>query len=190
MAEAVPGSVPGSDSLPVWAVFDREQALVSAVVDVRGRGLDIVDIYSPYAVHGLEHAAGFRRSRMHFVAFVFGSLGVLCALALQYWTTAISWPINVGNKPWNSWPAFIPVTFEMTVLFAGVGSVLVFLALSRLWPGRKAKLPFVGLTDDRFALGVMPGADAPQAQELEQLLRDHGAIATVIGTPPRPEETP
>ena len=184
MTKAVPGSVP----VPVWAVFDREQALLSAVVDIRHRGLDIVDIFSPYAVHGLEHAAGFKRSRMHRVAFVFGSLGVLCALALQYWTTAISWPINVGNKPWNSWPAFIPVTFEMTVLFAGVGSVLVFLGLSRLWPGRRAKLPFAGLTDDRFALGVMSHADAPQAQELEQLLRDHGAIETVLGTPTGPEE--
>jgi hypothetical protein len=167
----------------VWGVFDDEARLLEAIRSCRHAGQTIADVYSPYAVHGLEHVAGFRRSRMHRAAFVFGSLGVLCALGLQYWTTAVSWPINVGNKPWNSWPAFIPVTFEMTVLFAGVGTVLVFLALARLWPGRKAEMPFAGLTDDRFALGVCTsGKDGAhvEAEDLETMLRRHGAIQTTI----------
>ena len=181
-------SVRDAAPAPVWAVFDRQNDLLSAVAEVRRLGLEIVDIYSPYAVHGLEQVAGFRRSRMHRVAFVFGSLGVLFALALQYWTTAISWPINVGNKPWNSWPAFIPVTFELMVLFAGVGSIVVFLGLCRLWPGRQAQLPFAGLTDDRFALGVQPSLGTTQGAELAQLLRDHGALQTLIGPPTGQEE--
>lgn len=170
----------------IWGVFDDEGFLLEAIRAVRSAGHGIVDVYSPYAVHGLEHAAGFPRSRMHRVAFAFGSLGVLCALGLQYWTTAVSWPINVGNKPWNSWPAFIPVSFELTVLFAGVGTVLVFLGLARLWPGRKAEMPFEGLTDDRFALGVrsiQAEGTSPEPEVLERLLRRHGAIRTSIQAP-------
>lgn len=172
------------ESSVTWGLFDDEGSVLEAVRAARRAGHAIVDVYSPYAVHGLEHAAGLPRSRMHRVAFAFGSLGVLCALGLQYWTTAVSWPINVGNKPWNSWPAFIPVTFELTVLFAGVGTVLVFLGLARLWPGRKAELPFEGLTDDRFALGLRSseaGGTPRHPEELEGLLRQHGAIRTSIG---------
>jgi len=134
------------------SVYESESDLFSAVRAARARGLRILDIYTPYAVHGLDRAAGFRRSRLPIACFLLGVLGAGFAFWAQYWISAVDWPINVGGKPWNSWPAFIPITFEMMVLFAGVGSVPLLFAVAGLWPGKRARLIAEGVTNDRFAL--------------------------------------
>ena len=115
-------------------------------------GLDVVDVFAPYAVHGLDRALGLRPSRLPWVCFVLGLFGAVAMLLFQYWASAVSWPINVGGKPWNSWPAFVPVTFEMMVLCAGVGTVAAFVWVAGLRPGRRSALSDLRVTDDRFAL--------------------------------------
>jgi len=134
------------------SVYEREEDILGVAKAARARGLTIVDIYSPYAVHGLEQAAGFRPSRLPWVCFLLGLTGAVLKVWFEFWTSAQSWPINVGGKPWNSLPAFIPVTFEVMVLFAGLSTVLALFIASRLWPGKQASLPCLGITDDRFAL--------------------------------------
>ena len=149
--------------------FEREEDILAATKAVRASGMTIADVYTPYAVHGLDHAMGLRPSRLPWICFALGLLGAGVKVWFEFWTTAVSWPINVGGKPWNSLPAFIPVTFEVMVLFAGVGTVVAFLFGRRLLPGRAAKLSIEGVTNDRFALVIEEmdaGFDLARAEEL------------------------
>ncbi len=133
-------------------VHEHEEDILGVVGAARKKGLTIVDVFSPYAIHGLERVGGFRPSRLPIVAFLLGLTGGTFMTWFAFWTNTVNWPVNIGGKPWNSLPAFIPVIFEITVLSAGVGTVLVLFARSRLWPGKEADLPFEGVTNDKFAL--------------------------------------
>ncbi len=104
------------------------------------------------------------------MCFLLGLLGTATAIGLQYWATAVSWPINVGGKPWNSLPAFVPITFEMMVLFAGVGTVAAFIWVARLRPGRAAQMSGRRITDDRFALVVRCPHEPAGRSAMESLL--------------------
>lgn len=159
-------------------VFEHERDVVAAAESARAHGLLIADVYTPYAVHGLDRAMGLRPSRLSGACLLFGVFGVGVALWLQYWTSAVDWPLNVGGRPWNSLPAFVPVTFELMVLCAGLGVVATFLAVSRLYPGKRASLPYPGVTDNHFVL-VLSEADATfDADTTRRLLEHHGAIHT------------
>jgi hypothetical protein len=140
-------------------VYEREEDILGIAQVARQQGLKIVDIYTPYAVHGLDRAAGFPPSRLPWVCFLLGLLGAGLKVWFEFWTTAVNWPINVGGKPWNSIPAFVPVTFEVMVLFAGVGTVIALFITAPLFPGKKAVAPFARTTDDQFAL-VLEEVDA------------------------------
>lgn len=136
------------------AAFDTEADVLEAVHTARERGFTIVDVYTPYPVHGLDDAIGLPPSQLSRVGLVLGAAGAASMLFFQFWVTAIAWPINIGGKPWNSLPAFIPATFETMVLFAAVGTAAVFFARCGLRPGRKPA-PFVpGATDRLFVLAI------------------------------------
>ncbi len=157
-------------------IFEREEDILQATRAARGRGLTVADVYVPYAVHGLDEAMGLRPSRLPWVCFALGVAGAAFKVWFEYWTTATDWPINVGGKPFNSLPAFVPVTFEVMVLFAGVSTVLAFLAGRRLRPGRPARLPYPGVTDDRFAL-VLEETDATfDPAAVGRFLTEHHAV--------------
>lgn len=136
------------------AVFKNGHDLVEATRKFKDGGFIISDAFTPYAVHGLEKAMGLKHSRMTHVAFFFGLLGLSIGILGQYWLSAIDWPINIGGKPFNSMPAFMPISFEMMVLFAGVGTVLTFFARSKLFPGKTPKLTWDGITNDKFVLAI------------------------------------
>lgn len=133
-------------------VFENEQDTLNAVRASRKHGLKIVDVYAPYTVHGVEEAMGLAPSRLPWIVFALGLLGAGLKVWFEFWTTAIDWPVNVGGKPFNSLPAFVPVTFEVMVLFAAVGAVLSFFFVCGLFPGKQSVLPVSGVTDDRFAV--------------------------------------
>lgn len=158
------------------SVYESEADLFKAVGEARAAGHRILDIYTPYAVHGLDQAAGFRRSRLPIACFLFGITGAAFAFWAQYWLSAVDWPINIGGKPWNSWPAFIPVTFEMMVLSAGIGSVLTLFAVSGLWPGKRAKLIAEGVTNDRFALLIAEDGPSFSYDKVQALCERSGAV--------------
>lgn len=151
------------------SIFERPEDLLGATAAARERGLEIADAYTPYAVHGLDRAMGLQRSRLPWVCFLFGLFGAGSMLFFQQWASAVDWPINVGGKPWNSVPAFIPATFEMTVLLAGVGTVVAFIVVAGLRPGRQRFTPDVRVTDDRFALVLVEapaGFDRPAVEAM------------------------
>ena len=116
----------------MMAEFDSARDLVAAARRTREEGYHKIDAYSPFPVEGLAEEIGFRKNSVPLVVLIGGILGCMSGYALQYWISAVSYPINVGGRPYNSWPAFIVVTFEMTILFAGLAAVLGMLALNGL----------------------------------------------------------
>ncbi|MFL5815958.1 MAG: DUF3341 domain-containing protein [Bdellovibrionia bacterium] len=137
----------------VIGYFDSPDTLIKATRQVRDARYQYFDVFSPYPIHGMDAAQGLKRSPIPFVTFIAGLTGGSLAFLFQYWTSAVDWPINVGGKPFNSWPAFIPITFELTVLFAGLataGAMFIFNGL----PNTRRKSFDPNLTNDRFALVI------------------------------------
>jgi len=151
----------------VLGLFDSAQALMDAIPGVREKQLGDVETYTPYPVHGMDEALGLRRSPLGGMVLVMGILGAITALFFQWWMSAVDYPIVVGGKPLNSWQAFVPIMFEVTVLFATFTAGLGMLLLLN-------KLPFFGhpvlssraikaVTRDRFGLAV----ECPQGRSLD-----------------------
>ncbi len=160
------------------ATFDYEDDLIAAAAGVRQRGMRIVDAFTPYAVHGLDRAMGLKPSRLTWVCFVCGMVGVIGMLWFEHWTAAVNWPLDVGGKPWNSLPSDIPVAFEAAVLLAGFGSVFALVAVCRLFPGKKPRIISPRITDDQFVL-VIDEADAGfDVEAVKTLLREFHVVAT------------
>jgi hypothetical protein len=158
------------------ATFEHEDDVLAATDAVRRRGLTIVDVHAPYAVHGLDRAMGLEPSKLPWVCFLLGLAGAAFKVWFEYWTTASAWPINVGGKPWNSLPAFVPVTFEVMVLFAGLSTVAAFFLVDGLRPGRRAELPDPRVTDDHFVL-LLEQTDASfDVDDVRALLLWHNAV--------------
>lgn len=114
------------------AEFEDAESLVHAAHDVTERGYRHVDAFAPFPVHHLAEALGFHRSRMSLVVLVGAICGLVGGYGMQYWMAAVDYPLNIGGRPAHSWPAFIPVTFELTILAAALSAVLGMLALNGL----------------------------------------------------------
>jgi hypothetical protein len=116
----------------LMAEFDSAQELVAAAHRTHDAGYNKIDAFSPFPIEGLAEAIGFHRNRVPFVVLVGGIIGGLSGYLLQYYVAAITYPTNIGGRPYHSWPSFIVVTFEMTILFAGLSAVFGMLALNGL----------------------------------------------------------
>ena len=114
------------------AEFTTAEQLLEAAREAREAGYRRIDAFAPFPIEGLAEAIGFHRTRLPLVVFVAGVIGGCSGYFLQYYAAAVSYPINVGGRPLNSWPAFVPVTFEMTILFAAAAAVFGMLALNGL----------------------------------------------------------
>lgn len=154
----------------VIGIFEREEDLVAAATASREAGVTIIDAFTPYPVHRLSAAMQLAPSRLPWVCFALGAASGTGMLLFQYWASAVDWPINVGGRPWNSFPAFVPVAFEAIVLTAALGTFAAFLIVGRLHPWRPAATPDPRTTDDRFALVVSAESDE-QRQQIESLMR-------------------
>jgi hypothetical protein len=121
--------------LPIYgliAEFDSPEALLEAARRAFAAGFRKIDAYSPFPVDGLAEAIGFHHTRVPLIVLIGGIIGCLGGFYLQYWVAVIDYPINIGGRPFNSWPSFIPVTFELTILIASLFAFFGVLALNRL----------------------------------------------------------
>jgi hypothetical protein len=137
----------------VVGFFPSADALLEATRKVRDANYQYFDCFTPYPVHGLDAAQGLKRSPLPYVTFLAGITGGSIGYLFQYWTSAVDWPLNVGGKPFHSGPAFIPITFELTVLFAALSTVGAMFLLNGL-PNTKRKSFDPGITRDKFAIMI------------------------------------
>jgi ActD protein len=116
----------------LMAEFDDVNDLVDAVKATRDAGYRQFDAFTPFPVHAVIEAMHEGRNRLPLVVLIGGIVGMVSGYTLAWWTSAVDYPLNVGGRPLNSWPAWIPITFETTVLFAAIATVLGMLALNGL----------------------------------------------------------
>lgn len=157
-------------------LFSHEDNLLGAVRALRERKLEITEALTPFPVHGLEHELGYKDSRLHTAGFIFGLTGLLFALTFMTWINTHNYPINYGGKPQFALPSFIPVTFELTILFASVGMVIVYCVRNGLALGRVPRIYDDRITDDRFALvfAINEKRTADELNAIRDLMIEHG----------------
>ena len=159
----------------VYGIYDDEEVLLTAVKEIRSKDIDIKEVYSPFPIHGLDHALGLKRTRLAIAAFFYGALGCIFAFAMTYYIMIIDWPMNIGGKPsfayYLNMPAFVPILFEMTVFFAAHLMVITYFFRSKLFPGKIASNPDVRTTDDKFLMEIESDND----KSISDLMKKTGA---------------
>ncbi|RPJ69706.1 MAG: DUF3341 domain-containing protein [Alphaproteobacteria bacterium] len=159
----------------VVGTFDDEEKLMAAAISLKNEGVKIYDIYTPFPVHGLDEILDISRSRLPFVTFASGLIGLTIAAAFQIWTSAFAWPINVGGKPMLSIPAFVPIAFEIMILLGALTTVAAFLFKSNLFPTKEEKLFEIKQTDDAFVIVLKGVYLQTDLERLYKELKSFGA---------------
>lgn len=159
-------------------MFDDDDVLMHAVDNIRAGGHEITDVFTPFPIHGLEHKLGLRPTRLHTAGFLFGATGTITALSFITWISTKNYPTVFGGKPFFSLPAWIPITFELTVLFASVGMVVAFYYLNNMYPGKEPKIIDKRTTDHMFAMTFELNDSRKEGFEntMSDLLRKNGAV--------------
>ena len=179
-------------SYAVLGMFDSPDALMQAIPKVRATNLGTVEAYTPYPIHGIEEALGLRRSPLGGMVLVMGILGAITAFGFEYWISAIDYPIITGGKAANSWEAFIPIMFEVTVLFAtftaGLGMLLLLNKLPLFGHPVLSSKSITGITRDRYALALEAESDAFDSAAAARALQEAGAVEVEVL--PAPDRSP
>jgi len=159
--------------------FTDSDKLLHAVETLRKKGVKIFDCYTPFPVHHLDHALGYTRTNLTIGAFLCGMLGSLSGFTLAYSMNVVDWPMIIGGKPQdiNVFTSFIPVIFELTILFTAFGMVIMFFARNRMMHGIKEDLLDRRQTDDHLLIAI----DNSEAQslsndEIQTILVSEGAV--------------
>ena len=159
------------------AIFDDEVPLLDSCRTLRKNGFQIKNVFSPFPVHGLDEAIGLPRTWIAICAFIYGITGLLLGTWMMWYMMVHDWPTDIGGKPsfayYMNVPAFIPISFECTILCAAHGMVITFYLRSWLVPGAKAKNPDPRTTDDKFMMVVETKPE--NKSNLESMLRSTGA---------------
>jgi hypothetical protein len=155
--------------------FDDEAVLFPAVKKVRMAGYKIHDVYTPMPIHGLDEAMGLRETSLHTAGFIYGITGTTTALSGISYALIYDWPINFGGKPHFALPAWIPITFELTVLFASIGMVLTFCYLCQMAPFVRKHHFSLRATDDLFVMVIECTSKTNEA-DLQSFLKSIGAL--------------
>lgn len=165
----------------LYGLYNDEEDLKSAVKMANHDHLDIMDVYTPFPVHGLDPILGLKESRLHILGFVYGAIGATFGFMFMTWVFTTDWPIVFGGKPYWSVPAFIPITFELTILFAAWGMTLTFYTICGLFPGGKTKTLDNRITDDKFCIAFDVSENSDQ-DNLNRFFKQSGAAEVNVKT--------
>lgn len=160
----------------IVGIFDDEDVLLKGIGNVRGNGVKIHEVYSPYPVHGIDTALSIKRTRLPIAAFMFGLTGTSLALLMQIWMLGYDWPMIIGGKNFASLPPFIPVTFELTVLLSALGMVGTFFIASDMKPYKWPRQFDLRSTEDKHVMAIDLAVNSGKTKdELRSLLSASGA---------------
>lgn len=158
----------------IAGIWEHENLVVKAARKVREAGFTKFEAISAYPIHGMEEACGIQRSWLPYVTFVAGVVGLGAGLLLTWWTSAVDWPINVGGKPLFSLPAFIPIMFELTILFAALASVGALFYACKM-PRIDPPVIDPDLTSHKFAIFVPFNDTGYDEARIEKMFKELGA---------------
>jgi len=149
----------------IFGLYDDEEDLKSAIRRANDDHLQIMDVLTPFPVHGLDPLLGLAESRIHIGGFVYGMIGTLTAFLGMTWIMSRDWPQIIGGKPY--WPilSFVPITFELTVLFSSIGMVVTFYVINGQGPGITNPIIHPSITDDKFCISFR--TDGLQQQDID-----------------------
>ena len=160
----------------IYGIFDDADVLIHAVEKLRHKGIAVHDCYTPFPVHGLDRAMGIKRSNLTVGAFISGCIGFSLAVIFQLYVMVGDWPMNIGGKPVDGYyPSFIPVTFELTILFTAFGIGILFFIRSKMIHGKVEDLVDIRQSDDLFVLAIEESARFSKEDVVKELISE-GAI--------------
>ncbi len=167
----------GRSKVGLIGLFDTAEQLLTAAREVRDAGYRQWDCHTPYPVHGLDAAMGLRESPIPYFTIGAGFVGGAVAMLMQWWMNAVSYPLHVGGKPLFTWPAFVPITFELFVLFAALTTTVALVVACKLWrwhhPLHDSGV-MAEVTTTRFALVLMAADPKFDWETAETLLTTQG----------------
>lgn len=155
--------------------FADPDEMMHGIDKLQENNIAIYDVFTPMPIHGIEDKLGIKRSRLPKAAFWFGISGTTTAFVMVYYMLVADWPMNIGGKPAFAFPDFIPVMFELTVLFASFGMVGTFFFKNHLFPGRAPRVMDLRATHDRFIIAV-DAQNVKDAKKVDSLLKEAGAV--------------
>jgi hypothetical protein len=160
----------------VVGIYDDEDVLLDGIKKVRDSGVKIQEVYSPFPVHGIDDALGYKKTRLPIAAFMFGITGTGLALLMQIWMLGFDWPMIIGGKNFASLPPFIPVTFELTVLLSALGMVGTFMIVNDMKPYKWPRQYDIRSTDDKHVMAIDLASNKGKSKdELLRILKESGA---------------
>jgi hypothetical protein len=165
----------------LYAMYDDDDILKDGAKKLVAEGVHVADVFSPFPIHGIDPIIGVKQTRLGIAAFLFGISGTILALVGMRYFMIVDWPMNIGGKPnftlLDNLPAFVPITFEFTVLCAAHLMSITYLIRNRTLPGMPATNPDPRTTDDKFVMELRMSQNGQfSAQELEKMLKETGIV--------------
>lgn len=165
----------------IYAMYDDDDVLKDGAKHLVAKGVKVEEVYSPFPVHGIDPIIGVEQTRLGIFAFIYGLIGLTLATVGMRFFMIVDWPMNIGGKPNFSYLenmlAFIPITFEFTVLCAAHGMAITYFIANRTLPGMKPQNPDPRTTDDRFVMELRASQNSKfSAEELESLVKETGIV--------------
>ena len=163
----------------VYGVFEDSQNLMNTVEQVKAKGIDVFDCYTPYPVHHLDTTMGISRTRLSIAAFLCGLTGFSLGLLLEFYTMVFDWPMIIGGKPsdYHMLPSMVPVVFECTILCTAYGLGILFFTRNKMGHGVRPDLMDLRQTDDRMIIAFDADAlDSNAMAEAHNVMKQNGVI--------------
>ena len=165
----------------IYAMYDDDDVLKDGAKKLVSNGVKIAEVFSPFPIHGIDPSIGVKNTRLGIMAFLYGLTGLTLATYGMRFFMVVDWPMNIGGKPnftyLDNMLAFIPVTFEFTVLCAAHGMAITYLLRNKTLPGIPAQNPDPRTTDDRFVIEIRMSENHKVSEEaIDKLLTETGYV--------------